>query len=247
VGQGDHNDAIHELLQGVRLDELVSLAQSKHNTHKNPADSTFPTYFILPLKAYVAYLWQTWSTIVGITIHREHWIRALPFFLKTFYFFALLDLEWNGMPDIIEESAHPIPLVFSVAGLCAHRCIRNHLLGLSLLLPLVSPLSHPSLPSLSPIPLSLSNLYSLFSNHALVNSPCIFANNPLVVWLYTQWSSRYANNLGLVNFTDPDLFNSLTQEQRDAAKTKLGLSIEAARAGVDENTRVFDLDIAKFL
>lgn len=62
---------------------------------------------------------------------------------------------------------------------------------------------------------------------------------------YIRWANRNVHGLGLVNASDPDLFNSLTQDQAKAAKTKLGLSIEESVSTQD--LRVFDLDIGKFL
>lgn len=74
---------------------------------------------------------------------------------------------------------------------------------------------------------------------------CQFANNPIVYMTYFAFSKKYAHNLGLINASDPELFNALHQEQVDVAQRKLGTSFEDATPS--PNVRVFDLDIAKFL
>lgn len=62
---------IHSFLQGVRLDEIIGLSQSKSAKHTVKADSNFPASFYVPLFSYIQYLWQTWSNIVVLFVHME--------------------------------------------------------------------------------------------------------------------------------------------------------------------------------
>ncbi|KAF8315618.1 alpha/beta-hydrolase [Clavulina sp. PMI_390] len=162
---------IHHLLQGIRLDEVITLSQSSSSIHTVQSDSSFPASFYIPLWKYVQYLWETWSNVVDLTIHNE-----LPF------------LDW-----------------------------------------------------------ALTVLFSLITSVILFFGLvwCQFATNPFIYRLYFDWANRNAHGLGLVNAADPKLFNALTPEQSEAAKRKLGVSIEESVNS--EDLRVFDYDIAKLL
>lgn len=62
---------IHQFLQSLRLDELVTHAQSKHALHTMKRHSSFPASFYIPLLRYINYLYETWSNIFLLTVKFE--------------------------------------------------------------------------------------------------------------------------------------------------------------------------------
>lgn len=68
--EGHSNASIHAFLQGLRLDDIVTLARMPRNARAVHEDS-FPASFLDPLKAYIQYLYTTWSDIFRIFIHHE--------------------------------------------------------------------------------------------------------------------------------------------------------------------------------
>ena len=223
--QGD----IHDVLRGVRLDELVTLSQSSKAMHTVKEDSSFPASFYIPLYRYLKYIWDTWSNIFRITLTFE--LRESPTLARLHN-----PLQWLNVPRYF-YSVHGLgwdsPLCGRYhcrSGYCSH--VRS--------LPPISTFRSCARPSFPPPPLVII---------ALVDSSpcrwCQFATNPFIYNLYFNWSNKYAHGLGLVNAADPTLFKALTRDQVDVAKRKLGIQIEES---VDtDDLRVFDLDIAKFL
>ncbi|KAG8908990.1 hypothetical protein FRB99_000093 [Tulasnella sp. 403] len=73
---------------------------------------------------------------------------------------------------------------------------------------------------------------------------CFIATAPLVVYLYqTSYFGRSSGGLGLVNASNPHIFNSLSKRQCEAAKEQL---VEPPKPEL-RNTKVFSLDIARLL
>ena len=58
-------------------------------------------------------------------------------------------------------------------------------------------------------------------------------------------SDKYFGGLGLVNFSNPNLFYALTTDQADAAKKALGKDIGEQKDG--PHVRFFDFDVAKLM
>lgn len=73
-GSIDAEQGIHDFLQGVRLDEIVTLSQSTLALHTVKEDSSFPASFYVPLWSYIKYLYETWGNIVSLILHMD--IRA---------------------------------------------------------------------------------------------------------------------------------------------------------------------------
>lgn len=69
--KGHDNHSVHDLLQGLRLDEVVTLSKSNRAAHRAAQDDSLPASFINPLKRYIEYLYETWYNIFVITRHWE--------------------------------------------------------------------------------------------------------------------------------------------------------------------------------
>lgn len=115
---------IHEFLQDLRLDELVTLAQSKHALHTMKRHSSFPASFYIPLFRYINYLYETWSNIFLLTVKFElpvtDWFTTIFFALLTSFvlFGALIWCQFATNPYISatyqkwsENNAHGLGLV----------------------------------------------------------------------------------------------------------------------------------------
>jgi hypothetical protein len=125
VVDGFDGDAdIHDVLSGVRLDEIVTLSQSSHVMHTVQEDSSFPASFYIPLIRYLKYLWGTWSNIFSITITFElpftDWVGTVVFAIVTSLIlgFALIWCQFATNPFIYnlyfqwaDKHAHGLGLV----------------------------------------------------------------------------------------------------------------------------------------
>jgi hypothetical protein len=67
----DPDENIHDILRGVRLDEIVTLSQSGPAMR---ASSGFLSSIIVPIYRYFKYIWETWSSIFVLAVMFE-----LPF------------------------------------------------------------------------------------------------------------------------------------------------------------------------
>lgn len=115
---------IHDFLQGVRLDEIVTLSQSKLALHTVKEDSSFPASFYVPLWSYIKYLYETWGNIVSLILHMDipftDLLITIAFALltSTILFFALLWCQFATNPfisrlyfDWANKNAHGLGLV----------------------------------------------------------------------------------------------------------------------------------------
>ncbi|KAF8334723.1 uncharacterized protein EI90DRAFT_457582 [Cantharellus anzutake] len=82
---------------------------------------------------------------------------------------------------------------------------------------------------------------------------CQIWNLPLVETLYTIWSNKYANGLGLANSGNPRLFEVLTKKEAEIGKVALSRTGGGSESGGDGDgdggltVRELNLDIAKLL
>ncbi|KAF8308288.1 alpha/beta-hydrolase [Clavulina sp. PMI_390] len=76
---------------------------------------------------------------------------------------------------------------------------------------------------------------------------CMIANSPLLVFTYRKWAAKRAGGLGLANFINGGLFDSITKEQVDAAKEFLGRDIASPDSKDSDTERYFNYDAAKLL
>ena len=71
VDSFDPDEDIHDIVRGVRLDELVTLSQSRSAIHVFKQYSSLLASIYVPLVEYVKYIWNTWSNIFLLTLKFE--------------------------------------------------------------------------------------------------------------------------------------------------------------------------------